>query len=255
MFFILSKILLFLLSPFTWALFAFFIAYKTKNVLRRKKSLWIGVGILLFFSNSFIFNEFSRLWEVHGTPISEVKNYDVAIVLGGMSEYNHDLNALSVRKNVDRIWQAISLYKLGKVKKILISGDHGYLIDKGLHEAKQFKKTLCLWGFPSEDILTESISKNTYENAVESKKVLLKNGYKNKRILLITSSVHMRRARACFEKQGIKFDCFSTDLHTGPKRYYSIEDFIIPEVSNITNWHSLMKESVGYFSYWISGKL
>ena len=77
--------------------------------------------MFLVFSNTVIFLELMRNWEVQGTKFKDVKKYDVGIVLGGMFEYNNDLEVLSVRTHADRIWQAITLYKTGKIKKILIS--------------------------------------------------------------------------------------------------------------------------------------
>ena len=58
------------------------------------------MGLFLFFSNSVIYLEFCRLWEVHGTPIKKVKKYDVGIVLTGMGEYNADLKVVSLRRGV-----------------------------------------------------------------------------------------------------------------------------------------------------------
>ncbi|MDX1350998.1 MAG: YdcF family protein, partial [Putridiphycobacter sp.] len=146
--------------------------------------------MILLFSNTVIFLEFARLWEVDGQEIGSVGQHDVGIVLGGMTEYNNDFDRLSIRRGGDRIWQAIQLYKLGKIKKILISGANGHLIDKGLQESIQLKKDLVILGIPEEDIITECISKNTYENAIESRKVLAQLNTKPS-VLLITSAMHM----------------------------------------------------------------
>lgn len=255
MFFILSKILLFTISPFTWLLIALYFAFYSKKSIRAKRAKYAAVFIALFFSNTFIFKEFCRQWEVFGTPPSEVKHYDVAVVLTGMAEYNNDLKVLSARRGIDRIWQTISLYKSGKIDRILITGDHGYIIDKGLHEASQLKETLVHWGIPEHVIITETKSKNTYENAVESKKILDRLFPNSSSILLVTSGKHMRRARGCFEKAGVKCDTYSTDLYTGPKRSYSFDEILIPDVSTMNDWHGLLKEMFGYIAYDITGKI
>ncbi len=49
-------------------------------------------------------------------------------------------------------------------------------------------------------IITENKSKNTYQNSAFSKEIFDKNHF-NKKIILITSSVHMLRAKRTFEKQ------------------------------------------------------
>ena len=93
------------------------------------------IGFFLFFTNTAILSEAFRMWEIPGTKIAKVKSYDLGIVMTGMAEWNSDLNVLSIRRGGDRIWQALTLYHKGKIKKILITGDNGYVLDRGLHEA------------------------------------------------------------------------------------------------------------------------
>lgn len=255
MFFILSKAFYFFINPFTWILITFFIYIFSKNLKWKKRAKIVCVTCTLFFSNTFLFLEFERKWEIHGTPIEKVARYEVGIVLGGMFEYNNDLKTLSVRRGADRIWQALNLYKSGKIAKILISGSSGYISERGLVEAKQLKKVLINWGIPEQDIITESKSRNTYENAVETKKVLTRSYPHIQKCLLITSGQHMRRARAIFKKQEIDFDTFSTDLYTSPQRHYYWDQFIVPDVETLFKWNGLIKEWMGYVTYAVMGYL
>ena len=255
MFFFLSKILLFLLSPLTWIIIALGLAFFARKATWKKRGRITAICCILFFSNTVIYKEFCRQWEVFGTPLSQVKHHNVGIVLGGMTEYNNDLKTLSIRRGGDRIWQAITLYKAGKIDKILISGDHGYLIDKGLREAVQLKEVLVGWGIPSKDILTETVSKNTYENAVETKKLLTRSYPQYESFLLITSGRHMRRSLACFDAAGLPCTPYSTDLYTGPSRSYTFEEYIVPDASALSEWHGLLKEWFGYVAYAVTGKI
>jgi uncharacterized SAM-binding protein YcdF (DUF218 family) len=190
---------------------------------------------------------------VPGKKIADVKKAEVGIVLTGMAEYNTDLNVISIRRGGDRIWQAITLYHKGKIKKILISGDSGYITDRGLHEAKQMKEVLIGWGIPEKDIITEDISRNTHENAVETKKLLNRSYPHLSKFILITSGIHMTRSKGCFDKIGLKCDTYSTDLYTGPNRNYFWDQYFIPSVSNFENWNHLMKEFIGYQTYDLIG--
>jgi len=193
------------------------------------------------------------MWEYPGLKASELKKHDVAIVLGGMAEYNNDLDVLSIRRQGDRIFQAVTLYKNGKVDKILISGDSGHLTDRGLHEARQMKAILVGWGIPETDILTEENSVNTYQNAKETSKLLRQSYPELKSCVLITSGIHMRRALGCFEKQGLKVTPYATDLYTNRTRNFYWDQYIIPNVSNFSLWNDLLKEMVGYLVYDIVG--
>ncbi|MEO9531559.1 MAG: YdcF family protein [Crocinitomicaceae bacterium] len=220
----------------------------------KKWSFKIGIILLLVFSNTFIFLEFARLWEPDGTKIEDVGHYDCAIVLGGMAEWDNSNERLSIRRGGDRIWQAINLYHLGKVDKLLISGNNGFISDDGLDEANQFKTVLVENGIPEKDILVETTSKNTYENAIECKKISDTSNFNS--ILLVTSAMHMRRSRAVFAHAGFEnFDTFTTDHFTGKSRSYKFDQFLIPNVSTFTNWNYLIHEWVGYVTYWMVGYL
>lgn len=66
-------------------------------------------------------------------------------------------------------------------------------------------------GVDGDQILVESISQNTYENAVESCKLLGER--KIHRIVLVTDAEHMRRSVACFQKQGMEVTAAPTRFH------------------------------------------
>lgn len=254
MFFYLSKILLFLTAPIFWWVLVLIFAFYSPSKHQRKKLRLIAILMFLFFSNTFIFLEFERLWEVPGKKITEIhKTYDVGIVLGGMANYNTGLERLNIQEGTDRIWHTITLYKKGIIKKILITGRNGFLGDNNLNEAQQFKNDLINWEIPSADILIEDQSKNTFENAKFTKKILNKHP-EIKSILLITSSEHMRRAQACFTKQNIHFETFTTNNHTGKNRYWNIEHLTIPSFRTFLEWNDLTKEWVGYAIYKLTSK-
>jgi uncharacterized SAM-binding protein YcdF (DUF218 family) len=255
MFFILSKSLLFLISPLFWWCILLLLAFYSSPSLRRKRFRFIAITWFLFFSNTFIFLEFERLWEIPSQKINTIqRKYDVGIVLGGMANYNNDLNRLTIHEGTDRIWHTITLYKKGIIQKILISGKNGFIDDNKLNEAQQFKKDLTIWGIPETDIILEDQSKNTYENALFTKKIL-QNQDSIKSILLITSSEHMRRAQACFKKQNISFDTFTTNNYNGKNRYWSFDHLLIPSFDTFIRWNSLTKEWIGYITYKLTGKI
>lgn len=253
MFFIISKISYFFISPFTWLLISFGLFLFIKKPKLKKNMKWLLISILIVFSNTFLFKEAVRLWEVPAITADQLEEHDVGIVLGGMFEYDNDTERLSIRRGGDRIWQAIDLYKKKKIKKILLSGDHGHIVDKGLHEAKQLKEVLVRWGIPEIDVLIEDNSKNTAQNARETV-ALIKRSYPHlSSFLLITSAKHMRRAKACFDKEELETTPFSTDPFVGAKRSYYWDEFIVPDVDNFSNWFTLNKEIVGYVVYDVKG--
>ena len=216
--------------------------------------MWSTLIIFFFFSNGFIVNRLVSLWEIDGVKYTELDRYENGIVLSGMFEYNKDLDRLSARRGADRIWQAIQLYRKNKIKKIIITGDTGYVLKKGLHEASQLKEDLIAMGILEQDILIETVSRNTHENAHYTKLLIDKMGLSKTSNLLITSSTHMRRAQACFIKEGLSCKVYTTDhynIHADP---ISLLEFI-PSHNSFVMWDKLIKEWVGYTMYSIMGYL
>ncbi len=253
MFFLFSKLLHFIVMPGFWIVIFWILYFLLKNPRWKKRFKISAILITILFTNTFVFKEFARNWEVDGIKTEDIDYHDVAIVLGGMAEYNNDLNRLSLRRGGDRIWQTIALYQRGKIGKILISGDSGFISERGLNEAKRFRDELIEWGIDKENILIDSLSKNTHQNAVESLKVLKKMNLENSKILLVTSAIHMKRAQGCFEKVGLEIVPFSTDHYTGPKRHYHWDEYIIPSASTLVDWQALTHEWAGYIVYRIKG--
>ena len=254
MFFILSKILSALLSPFLWVIL-FWISYvyvkaqKPKTIL-----LWLSICLSILFSNGFVIGKFVALWEVPGTKIDELKTYDYGIVLSGMFEYNGTLDRLSARRGSDRLWQAVHLYHKGKIKRIILSGDSGYVFKEGLHEADQLKRLLIEQNIPASDILIENKSRNTHENAKETVKFLKEGELTSNSFILITSAIHMHRAEACFKKEGLDCATFSTDHYYDPSSSLSINSFV-PSAEAFIMWKRMIKEWIGTIMYRLFGYL
>ncbi len=173
MFFILSKILHYFLTPLVWIFILIIVSLIIKNK-KDRKTLWIvSFFLLLFFTNPFIQDEFMRTWEMEAVHVSELKNsYDYGIVLSGMLTYDNHYERINFLRASDRILQTIDLYHRGVINKIFITGGSGDILNQRDKESVILRKYLIKIGIPEEDIIIESESRNTYENAVNSAKVL-----------------------------------------------------------------------------------
>lgn len=251
MFFIISKLLSFIITPVVWVAALLIVAIITRNPLRRKKFLIAGFIVFYVFSNDFLLDTSMRMWEVPAIHDEEIKEkYDVGIVLGGMIAYDSELKRPQFKQGSDRLFQAVTLYHKGKIKKLLIDGGSGSLTESTL-EAPVLKTYLLQQGLPDSVIAIEPNSKNTHENALFVKPILDSLAPHGK-YLLITSGYHMRRSLKCFEKVGIHTMPFSTDRYAGPPKF-QFDYAFIPDVGALQGWDALLHEWVGYITYRISG--
>lgn len=253
MFFILSKILTFLITPLFWIAALLLWAILTKSQVRRKRFLILSFLMFLFFSNNFLFNEVVRKWEGPITNYNNPETYDIGIVLGGFSSYDSVSRRFQLNESGDRIWQALHLYKTGKVKKLLISGGSGSVLHKTETEADKAAQYLLKMGVPEKDLIIETNSRNTRENAVESAKII-NAMHPDAHCLLITSAFHMKRSMGCYGKVHLDVSPYKTDF-IAERRNWDPENLLLPKPESLLGWEILIREFVGIYAYKLAGYL
>lgn len=190
-------------------------------------------------------------WEPNAIQNEELKDsYDYGIVLSGMVWYDSKTQRTNFLQSSDRIWQAVRLYKEGRIKKILITGGAAGFFEKDTIESVLLKNFLIKIGIPNSDILTEEQSRNTRENAMYTAEILQNKPYSN--LLLITSASHMRRANGCFNKVGLHCDIYPTDHYSGARKY-NFDHLFVPNARTLFNWNAYIHEIFGIISYKASG--
>jgi uncharacterized SAM-binding protein YcdF (DUF218 family) len=253
MFFEVSKILHFMLSPVTWTgllLLLSLIRYKRRF---GKALLILTLFVFLFFSNSFIVDEFMRISEYGPAEDSGTEVFDAGIVLGGGMVTSDGGGQLIFQQNTDRILQAIELYESGKIRNILISSGSGSIVFRDMLEGALLRRYLLSIGIPDSVILVDSVSRNTYENAVYSSNII-RDSMPEGKFLLVTSALHMPRALACFEKQGIRPQAYPVGRRVGARRW-DPGYLLLPDPENFMDWEKLLHEWTGYLVYKMKGYL
>jgi hypothetical protein len=65
----------------------------------------------------------------------------------------------------------------------------------------------------------------------------------------------MKRASACFRKEGLKFGIFTTDHYSRKTKVEFTPDILLPSVNSFVVWEAYLKEVVGYVVYSLQGYL
>jgi len=253
MFFYLSKFLSFVISPMVWIVAMLLFSLFLKNEKRAKKLRVAAVLMLLICSNSFLVDECFRKWEPV-TPDHDLMDtkYEGAIVLGGIGEVDLRLKKISFGWGGDRLFQTLALYHKGRIKKIIFTGGSGSIEFPDKKEGLYVKKYLKSIHVPDSATIIESESKNTYENAVFTKKLLDSLNLKGN-FLLVTSAYHMPRALAVFKKAGYQnLTPYITNKASGIRRF-SFDHLFIPSAGALFSLEALIHEWVGYLIYRLKG--
>ena len=235
-------------NPSFYIVIAFLVAFfMRKNAAIAKR--WVRAGILLLFvfSNPFLYYEAMRNWEMPTQSLSKLGEYDLGIVLGTTSEYDAQTDRIQFVNSSDRLFQAINLYKLGKIKKILYVGGSGELLHPDAKEGVWIARYLLQLGIPSQDFSIENNSRNTYENAAFAVPYIKEMAPKGK-YLLITSAYHMYRSLKCFQKQGVNVQTYCVDRVAGPREWDPSKTFV-PNIAVVGYWYTLTHELMGCLMY------
>ena len=124
----------------------------------------------------------------------------IVIVLGNGNDTRGNLLSTAV----ERCEQAILVYRRnpGKILPTGGYGAHFNVTDKP--HAAYLRQYLVARGVPEEDVIEPALSSTTIEDARLTRPIVDKYGVK--RVILVTSDFHMRRAKYLFERtfQGIE---------------------------------------------------
>ena len=272
LFFILSKIVQFCIEPLNWVI-VFVILSLLFMGLRKphlcKRFLLLALADLLMVGWLPTSEVFLRAIEdaapkVNLAQMSE-KDFGGIIILGGAIEGGEiavDRGEVSIYSAAERATKAFELIRRYPDLPFIFSGFSGRLSPKGMSEADAFKQLVAEQGLPDKNAHYENQSRNTYENIVLMKPMMLALGAKGanqvdeadkpeKPWLLITSASHMYRSLKIFQKQGIEVIPVPVDYQTGNQLRWDKFDL----EDGVQNWNKVMHEGVGLLAYWITGKI
>jgi uncharacterized SAM-binding protein YcdF (DUF218 family) len=149
-----------------------------------------------------------------------------------------------------RCLRAAELYREAPCP-ILVSGGKVQPTDAGPPLAEVMRDFLITQGVRPEDLIVESSSRTTYENAVDSARLL--NERDIHRVVLVTDAVHLRRAVACFRKQGL--DVVPCGCHyRALGRNGGLTDYL-PDPSAAAGVEEAAHEWLGLTLYWLTGRI
>lgn len=263
MFLYLSKLLPLFFYPLGLAclclLVAFFMLWKRPRTAAL--AIALALMLLLLTSNGWVSRLLVQSLEWQHLPLTEIPTAEAIVVLGGATK-----SALPPRPSVDlneagdRVIYAAQLYRQKKAPIIILSGGRIEWKGGGSSESADMATILTAIGIPKEAIVQEPDSLNTYQNAVNVNKILKSRGIR--RVLLVTSAIHMPRSLLIFQHQGIDVIPTPTDFLVTRSDLQELTSTpkaallnVLPDVDNLHMFTSAMKEYVGILAYRLRGWL
>jgi len=151
-----------------------------------------------------------------------------------------------------RCRHALELHRLHPCALILVSGGLSDEAPEGPTLADAMRDFLVAQGIKGTQILTESRSGSTYENAVECARLLRERGSMTG-IVLVTEAKHMRRAVLCFRKQGVEVT--PSACHYEADHFDSRPQEYLPSPAAAVKLGEVFHEWLGLGYYWLRGRV
>lgn len=260
MFFVLSKITSFLFKPLTYIVLLLVLSLIPKFANKRRKFAFAALLIFYVTGHSVLMNEMFLLWEpkpyVSGDSerSTDVPSAKVCVILGGYSGYDHVRNRVGLSEACERLVYPMKNIINHKIDTVILTGGSASVVMKKYYESAHIAKYLGGYGVNRNRIFIDAKSRNTFENAVETKKIL--DSLKiTEPVLLVTSAFHMRRSMACYDKAGVKYIAYPVNYMGNATRDYNLEAWLIPSTSAMGGFQTLLREVIGLISYKITGKI
>ncbi len=172
---------------------------------------------------------------------------DVIVLLGGgIIEGVDDFSGKSIPSAdvMTRIVDVVRLYDKYRLP-IIVSGGR---VGCSESEAIVVRRFLIDLGVKARDIIVEDKSRDTVENALFVKQILLKRGLRKG--LLVTSAYHIRRAKYLFEKTGLEIIPYSSGYLCEKDKCLSVFDFL-PNAGDLRKSAIAVKETIGIIFYFV----
>ena len=150
----------------------------------------------------------------------------------------------------NRVLHAFRLYQSGKAPLIVITGGNVFPQANVKSEAFYTRNILRSWGVHETAINLDQTSRNTYENAINTAKLL--DDLKVGTILLVTSAFHMPRAVATFRHTGLEVIPSPSGYSIAAYKRPMILDWW-PTLKNMNKAQSLVHEIIGIQIYRVRG--
>jgi len=156
------------------------------------------MALVVVLANAYVL--FGAVGEATG-DVADVPHAQVAIVPGALVKPNGEMSAMLA----DRVRQAAKLWHAGKVRQVLVSGDHH---SWGYDEPDTMRKALVAMGVPPRDVFEDHAGFDTWATMVRARGIF---GVRS--AVVVTQGFHMPRALYLADAVGIDATGLTADLH------------------------------------------
>jgi len=208
-----------------------------RRVYRRTRTRAVAITVTVVAAYLLLFETNAVWWAAGPLRLSSPPQPADAIVVfaGGVGESGRAGGGAQ-----ERLKQAVDLYRAGYAPILILSSGYVY----SFHEADVMRALAIDQGVPASAIAIEDRATNTYENVRFVDEILREHGWR--RILLVSSPYHMRRAMLVWRKQAPQVSVVPT-----PSEQSQFYDHT--RGATFEQLRGILQEYVAILGYWRRG--
>jgi len=176
----------------------------------RWSALGLGLTALVLGATSLYVD---RRYASRIVPPAEAPAAPVALVFGAGLTRSEPSPLLA-----ERLDMAIALYRRGKVKRILVSGDNS---DRYHDETEAMRRYAVEQGIPARDLLADDWGLSTYDSCVRARQV-----FHLDQVLLVTQRFHLSRATFIANSVGLDAHGVPADSPGRSRSPYALREML-----------------------------
>jgi uncharacterized SAM-binding protein YcdF (DUF218 family) len=175
---------------------------------------------------------------------------DAVVQCGGvLSPSPYDLSGANYLDSVDRLLASVEAARRLHLPLVLGGGTPG---GPGTPLESAFERAwLASWGLTNLTVMDLGVCRDTHDEAVAAARLAKLHGWK--RILLVTSAIHMDRARAAFRRAGLEVVPLACDFEGTGAPHGEWRLRLLPSVGSVVLFKTWLIEEVGWWYYRLRG--
>jgi uncharacterized SAM-binding protein YcdF (DUF218 family) len=181
-----------------------------------------------------------------GQKLSDIPRCDAVIMLGGVvTPSKNDLFQFHLGEGADRAVTATELVRQGKAPVLVLGG--GGNLKMGWSEGELLRSWLAAWHLSESDVITIPVCANTHEEALRVQALSKEKGWK--KVILVTSAYHMKRAEATFRQLEVPVIPFACDFIGLSALWAQGSIYPVPSPERFEKLSLYLHEKIGWWIY------
>jgi uncharacterized SAM-binding protein YcdF (DUF218 family) len=181
---------------------------------------------------------------------TNINHVDAVVQCGGLlSPSPYDLSGANYSDSVDRLLASVEAARRLHLPLVLGGGAAG---GNGAPPESTFERAwLANWGLTNFTVMDLGVCRDTHDEALAAARLAKLHGWK--RILLVTSAIHMDRAWAAFQRTGLEVVPLACDFDgpAAPNGKWTLK--LLPSIGSAALFKMWLTEEVGLWYYWLRG--